>query len=59
MSFSAVIVEAPSHVTVLFNRDFMLLSVVACTLQDINLPDAYEKLIQDVFLGNQMNFVRR
>eukprot|EP00117_Sycon_ciliatum_P010147 scpid47189/ scgid12164/ Glucose-6-phosphate 1-dehydrogenase X len=26
--------------------------------KDLNLPDAYEKLIQDVFLGNQMNFVR-
>ncbi|XP_065178461.1 glucose-6-phosphate 1-dehydrogenase-like [Sycon ciliatum] len=26
--------------------------------KDVSLPDAYERLIQDVFLGNQMNFVR-
>lgn len=26
--------------------------------QDVRLPDAYERLILDVFSGSQMNFVR-
>lgn len=28
-------------------------------LQNAKLPDAYERLILDVFCGNQMHFVRR
>lgn len=28
-------------------------------MQDIHLPDAYERLILDVFLGMQAQFVRR
>ena len=27
--------------------------------QDVKLPDAYERLILDVFCGSQMHFVRR
>lgn len=27
--------------------------------QNVKLPDAYERLILDVFCGNQMHFVRR
>ena len=34
----------------------MLYEVVTC--QDISLPDAYERLILDVFYGLQTNFVR-
>ena len=30
-----------------------------CDLQDIQLPDAYERLILDVFAGHQAQFVRR
>lgn len=29
------------------------------TLQNVKLPDAYERLILDVFCGSQMHFVRR
>lgn len=28
-------------------------------LQNVKLPDAYERLILDVFCGSQMHFVRR
>lgn len=28
------------------------------SLQDIKMPDAYERLILDVFVGSQMHFVR-
>lgn len=35
------------------------LCVSICGLQDIQLPDAYERLILDVFVGNQAQFVRR
>lgn len=28
-------------------------------IQDVKLPDAYERLILDVFSGGQMHFVRR
>ncbi|MBN3322523.1 G6PD dehydrogenase, partial [Atractosteus spatula] len=30
-----------------------------CVLSDVKLPDAYERLILDVFCGSQMHFVRR
>lgn len=29
-----------------------------CLFQNIKLPDAYERLILDVFCGSQMHFVR-
>lgn len=31
----------------------------AVLIKNVNLPDAYERLILDVFCGNQMHFVRR
>lgn len=34
-------------------------SAKTCVFQDVKLPDAYERLILDVFCGSQMHFVRR
>lgn len=34
------------------------IDVLFCIIQGIKLPDAYERLILDVFCGSQMHFVR-
>ena len=37
----------------------MLLPLDTCFLfQDVKMPDAYERLILDVFVGSQLHFVR-
>ncbi|MCI4387662.1 hypothetical protein PGIGA_G00076800 [Pangasianodon gigas] len=36
----------------------MIIRVRYSLLQDVKLPDAYERLILDVFSGSQMHFVR-
>ena len=34
-------------------------NMLLCNSQDVRLPDAYERLILDVFDGHQAQFVRR
>ena len=38
---------------------YVVFLTAAIFLQNVKLPDAYERLILDVFCGNQMHFVRR
>ena len=37
---------------------FRVVSSVCVNVQGIKMPDAYERLILDVFYGSQINFVR-
>ncbi len=39
-------------------RDAQILSFCSNFFKNVKLPDAYERLILDVFCGSQMHFVR-
>ena len=53
-----------SELDLTYKARYKVLTIVSCilyevvTYQDISLPDAYERLILDVFYGLQTNFVR-
>ena len=33
--------------------------IIFVSFQNVHMPDAYDRLIMDVFSGSQLNFVRR